>query len=61
VSNTSVASEDIVYAIVGNGNYQVRITDTATNSFTVRLKNLTGGILSDNVAISFLVFKSAIV
>jgi hypothetical protein len=61
VSNTSVASEDIVYAIVGNGNYQVRITDTATNSFTVRLKNLNGGILSDNVAISFLVFKSAIV
>jgi hypothetical protein len=60
VSNTSVASEDIVYAIVGNGNYQVRITDTVTNSFTVRLKNLTGGILSDNVAISFLVFKSAI-
>lgn len=60
VLNTSVASEDIVYAIVGNGNYQVRITDTATNSFTVRLKNLTEEILSDNVAISFLVFKSAI-
>lgn len=60
VSNTSVKSEDIVYAVVGNGNYQVRITDTANNSFTVRLKNLTGGSLSDSVAISFLVFKSAI-
>lgn len=60
VSNTSVKAEDIVYAVVGNGNYQVRITDTANNSFTVRLKNLTGGNLSDNVVISFLVFKSAI-
>lgn len=60
VTNTTVLANDIVYAVVGNGNYQVRITDTANNSFVVRLKNLTGGSLSDSVAISFLVFKSVI-
>ena len=59
VANTSVTVDDIVYAIPGNGNYQVRITDIGSNTFTIRLKNLTGGSLSDSVTISFLVFKSA--
>ena len=60
VTNSTILSEDIIYATVGNGNYQVRITDTANTSFTVRLKNLSGGPLTDEVAISFIVLNSAI-
>ena len=59
VTNSSINSEDLIYATVGSGNYGVRITDTASGSFTVRLKNLSGGSLSEAVVIKYAVISAA--
>jgi len=57
-NNSEVVSTDIVMANVGNGNYKVHVTDTAAGSFSMRLKNDSGGSLSDAVTINFAIYKA---
>jgi hypothetical protein len=60
VNNTLVRDYDVIIANVTNGNYDIRVTDIATNSFVIRLKNNTGGPLSDAVAINFAIVRSSL-
>ena len=60
VNNSLVRNYDVIIANVTNGNYTIRITDIGTNSFVVRLKNNTGGSLSDAVVINFAIIRSSL-
>ena len=58
LTNSVISATDVVHAVVGSGNYDVRVTDTASGSCIIRLKNLTGGSLSDAVTINFIVLRA---
>lgn len=47
-------------ATSGTGNYQVYILGGASGSFTIKLTNITGGSLSDNININFNIIKGSI-
>ena len=59
VTNNSVIASDMIHVVVNDGNYQVRATDYATGSFIIRLKNLSGGPLTDAVVIKYAIIRAA--
>lgn len=58
VNNSAYAATDVVIVQPGNGNYDARATDGGAGSFVVRLKNTSGGSLSDAVTINFAIIKA---
>lgn len=58
VNNSAFAATDVVIVQPGNGNYDARVTDGGAGSFVVRLKNTSGGSLSDAVTINFAIIKA---
>ena len=59
VTNNSVIASDMIHVVVNDGNYQVRATDYAAGSFIIRLKNLSGGPLTDAVVIKYAIIRAA--
>ena len=59
VNNSLVGLTDVVLVTVGNANYSARIANTAAGSFSIYLKNLTGGSLSDAVSMNFSILANS--
>lgn len=59
VANSKFKGEDLVVLNVLNGNYSVRAFGHANGSFSIALRNETGGPLAEAVLISFSIIKSA--
>jgi hypothetical protein len=58
VNNSVMTVDDIVFAAVDNGNYQVRVTDSGSGTFVIRLKNISGSSLSDAVLVKYAIINS---
>ena len=58
VTNSTMTATDVVLVMARNANYSVRANDPAAGSFTITLKNESGGSLSDAVVINFAVIKA---
>jgi hypothetical protein len=59
VTNSTVLATDVIVVNVDNGDYGIRATDISNGSFILRLRNLSGGNLSQAVVIRFAIVRSA--
>lgn len=59
LGNVLIGADDVVVMCTQNTNYAVIPVGVAPGSVGVRLTNLTGGSLSDNVSINFILIKGA--
>lgn len=58
VNNSFITNQDtVIVNVTGNTNYLGLCQGVVAGAFTVRLKNLTAGSLSDAVAINFAIIK----
>lgn len=59
VNCNRMKASDTVVVVAGNGNYSAVVNNPANGSFTITLKNESGGSLSDAVAINFTILKGS--
>jgi hypothetical protein len=60
VTNSIMSGTDVVIVNSQNINYSVRISDMASGSFKITIKNESGGSLSQAVVIGFAIIKGAL-
>jgi hypothetical protein len=58
VTNSTMSASDVVIVNAENSNYSVRVNNNASGSFTITIKNESGGSLSQAVVIRFAIIKS---
>lgn len=59
VTNSVMTSGDLVLAMSANGNYLAKASSPSNGSFVIDLLNRTGGSLSDNVLIYYVIIRGA--